>query len=124
MADLAFSANMNISPITVAALREMGWDIERVSDVMHAGTKDIDVLHYAREKNRVIITQDLDYSMLLAVGGFSRPGLINVRVENAKPDFVASRIIDAVGAIENELKEGAVVTVDETSVRYRSLPLK
>lgn len=124
MPELAFFANMNISPLTVFKLRELGWNVERVSEVMDIGSKDIDILEYAREKDKVIITQDLDYSMLLAVGGYTKPSLINLRVENAKPDSVTSRIIDAVRAIENELKEGAVVTVDETSVRYRRLPLK
>ncbi len=92
---------------------------------MDVGSKDIDILEYAKEKNKVIITHDLDYSMLLAIDGYSKPSLINLRVENAKPDFITARIIDAVSAIENQLKEGVVVvTVDETSVRYRSLPLK
>lgn len=124
MPELDFFANMNISPSTVLKLREMGWSIERVSEVMDIGSKDIDILEYAKEKNKVIITQDLDYSMLLAIGGYTKPSLINLRVENAKPDFITARIIDAVSAIENQLKEGAVVTVDETSVRYRNLPLK
>ncbi|MCX5808548.1 MAG: DUF5615 family PIN-like protein [Proteobacteria bacterium] len=124
MPELDFFANMNISPLTVLKLREMGWSIERVSEVMDIGSKDIDILEYAKEKNKVIITHDLDYSMLLAIGGYAKPSLINLRVENAKPDFITARIIDAVSAIENQLKEGAVVTVDETSVRYRSLPLK
>jgi predicted nuclease of predicted toxin-antitoxin system len=58
MPELDFFANMNISPLTVLKLREMGWNIERVSEVMDIGSKDIDILEYAKEKNKVIITHD------------------------------------------------------------------
>ena len=119
-----FLANMNISPLTVEQLRNFGWNIVRIPEVMNKGSKDIDILNYAQTHNKVLITQDLDFSMLLAVKGYSKPSLINLRLENAKPDFVTERIIHAVSSIEKELKEGAVITVDETSVRYRNLPIR
>jgi predicted nuclease of predicted toxin-antitoxin system len=71
-----------------------------------------------------VITQDLDFSMILAIGGYSKPSLINLRLENASPDFVTSRIIDVVSVMERELKQGVVVTIDETSARYRDLPIQ
>jgi predicted nuclease of predicted toxin-antitoxin system len=121
--NLEFLANMNISPLTVEQLRKLGWSIIRVSEVMDRRSKDAEILAYAREHNRVIITQDLDFSMLLAVGGHAKPSVINLRLENAKPDFVTRRIIDAVSEMEKELEAGAVVSVDETSARYRNLPI-
>ena len=47
-----------------------------------------------------------------------------MRFEEAKPAYVTSRIIDTVSALEPELVKGAVVTVDETSVRYRHPPIR
>ena len=119
-----FLANMNISPLTVEQLRNFGWNIVRIPEVMNKGSKDIDILNYAQTHNKVLITQDLDFSMLLAVKGYSKPSLINLRLENAKPDFVTERIISVVSSMEKELGEGVVITVDETSVRYRNLPIK
>ena len=119
-----FLANMNISPITVETLRNDGWDIIRVSKVMDERSKDIDVLLYAQKQNRVVITQDLDFSEILALKGYAKPSLINLRFENARPDFVTARIIDVVSSMEKELEEGVVVTVDETSARYRNLPIR
>ena len=124
MPKLAFLADMNISPLTVSQLKGRGWNIIRVSEVMDKSTKDLDLLEYARRHDMVIITQDLDFSMLLAVKGYGKPSLINVRLEEAKPAYVTSRIIDTVSALEPELAKGAVVTVDETSVRYRYLPIR
>jgi len=122
--DLKFLANMNISPLTVEELKQKGWDIIRVSEVMDARTRDLDVLHFAREQNRVLITQDLDFSTLLALGGHTKPSVINLRVENARPDFIANRIMEVVSEMEKELKEGVVISVDEISARFRSLPIK
>ena len=115
---------MNISPLTVLQLKGRGWNIIRVSEVMDKSTKDLDLLEYARRHDMVIITQDLDFSMLLAVKGFGKPSLVNVRLEEAKPAYVTSRIIDTVSALEPELAKGAVVTVDEASLRYRYLPIR
>jgi predicted nuclease of predicted toxin-antitoxin system len=115
---------MNISPLTVSQLKGYGWNIIRFSDVMHKSTRDLDLLEYARQHSLVVITQDLDFSMLLALKGYEKPSLINVRVEETKPDFVTSRIVDTVSELEAELRKGAVVTVDENSVRYRYLPIK
>lgn len=124
MPELSFLADMNISPLTVSHLKKQGWNVIRASDVMDKSTKDIDLLEYARKHGMVIITQDLDFSMLLALKGYEKPSLVNVRLEEARPDYVTSRIIDTVSELEQELSKGAVVTVDETSVRYRYLPIK
>ena len=124
MPKLGFLANMNISPITVEALRNHGWDIIRVSEVMDEKSKDMDVLVYAQKQNKVVITQDLDFSQILALRGYAKPSLINLRFENARPDFVTARIIDVVSSMEKELEEGVVVTVDETSARYKNLPIR
>ena len=124
MPKVGFLANMNISPITVEALRNHGWDITRVSEVMDEKSKDIDVLVYAQKQNKVVITQDLDFSQILALRGYAKPSLINLRFENASPDFVTARIIDVVSSMEKELEEGVVVTVDETSARYKNLPIR
>jgi len=121
---VGFLANMNISPVTVEALRNHGWDIIRVSEVMDEKSKDIDVLVYAQKQNKVVITQDLDFSQILALRGYAKPSLINLRFENARPDFVTARIIDVVASMEKELEEGVVVTVDETSARYKNLPIR
>jgi len=122
--ELAFLANMNISPLTVEELRKLGWDIVRIPEVIDRKSKDADILAYARNHNMVVITQDLDFSMILAIGGHTKPSLINLRLENSRPDFVTSRIIDVVSVMERELKQGVVVTIDETSARYRDLPIQ
>jgi len=121
---LEFLANMNISPLTVKDLRMLGWNIVRIPEIMDSKSKDIDILTYAREHNKVVITQDLDFSSLLALGGYEKPSVINLRFENAKPDFITNRIIEIIKELERELDKGIVVSVDEISARYRNLPIE
>ena len=124
MPDIEFLADMNISPVTVKQLKKQGWNVVRISAILDRKSTDIKIINYAREHNKVIITQDLDFSMLLAVRGYTKPSVINLRVENARSDFITKRIIAVVSLMEKELRDGIIVTVDETSVRYRNLPIK
>jgi predicted nuclease of predicted toxin-antitoxin system len=124
VAKLEFLANMDISPLTVEQLRAQGWNISRVSEIMEKGSSDIDILIYAQMQNKVVITQDLDFSTLLALRGYTKPSVINLRLGNPRPDLVSARIIDVVSMMQKELEEGIVISVDETSARYKNLPIR
>jgi predicted nuclease of predicted toxin-antitoxin system len=90
---------------------------------MSSNSKDKEVLAYARDNNKILITQDLDFSMLLAVGGYNKPSVINLRLKKANPDDVTERIMEVVSAMAKELGEGVVISVDESTARYRNLPI-
>jgi len=123
MSGIEFLANMNISPKTVKKLKDMGLNIVRVSEVMDCKSKDRDIINYARLKNKILITQDVDYSELLSISGYNKPSVIILRLQNVHPDFVASRIFDVVSELREELKEGIIVSADERYVRFRNLPI-
>ncbi len=123
MDKLKFLADMNLSPLTVSQLRQHGWNIRRVSECMAETTADIDILVYARAHELTIITQDLDFSSLLAIGGYEKPSVISLRVEQPRPAYITQRVIDVVTTLEDELADGIIVSVDEDSIRYRTLPI-
>ena len=123
MPKIKFLADMNISPLTVEQLKNHKWDIIRVSEIMDIRSKDTEILLYAKENDRVIITHDIDFSMLLAISGLKKPSVINLRLEENRPDLVTNRLLMVVAGMENELTEGAVLSVDEVSIRYRLLPI-
>lgn len=91
MTSLRFLADMNLSPATVADLREQGWDILRVSQVLPMDTEDSEILEFARQQNRVIVTQDLDFSELVALGGYARPSLITPAYSSLIPRQLRGR---------------------------------
>jgi predicted nuclease of predicted toxin-antitoxin system len=121
---LRFLADMNLSPITVDALQREGWDIVRVSTLLPANASDAEILVLARRQNRVVITQDLDFSALLALGGHAQPSLITLRLSNTDPSLVTERLRQIVPQSEQALQEGSAVTVDDSSLRIHRLPIR
>lgn len=123
-APLRLLADMNISPLTVAALQDAGWDILRVSDRLSKFAADPEILAFARQEGRVIITQDLDFSTLLALGGHNRPSLITLRLSNTDPTQVTARLFQVLPQLQERLAQGCAVTVDERTLRVRQLPIR
>ena len=114
---------MNLSPLTVAALQADGYDIVRVSSVLPATTADSVILDLARQRELVIVTQDLDFSTLLALGGHARPSLVTLRLSNTDPHVVTQRLRRVLPQLEQHLSGGCAITVDDSAVRIRKLPI-
>ncbi|MEN6333311.1 MAG: DUF5615 family PIN-like protein [Phycisphaerales bacterium] len=119
-----FLADMNLSPLTVAALAKDGTDIVRVSSLLPANASDETILDLARREGRVVITQDMDFSALLALGGHDRPSLVTLRLLDTDPDVVTRRLQDVLPQIESVLRQGSAVTIEDGAVRVRRLPIR
>lgn len=120
---MQFLADMNISPKTVEALRQYGWDIIRVSQFLSVNASDQEILEYARQEDRIVITQDLDFSMLLALGGYNRPSLITLRLVVSDPDVVTCKLLEIVPRFEQISQEGCTLTIEDVVVRVHKLPI-
>lgn len=81
-------------------------------------------LEFARVEGKVVLTQDIDFSMLVALSNYGRPSLIPLRLSSAKPDVVAQRLLDVLPTVETKLTEGAAITISDCSVRVRKLPVR
>jgi predicted nuclease of predicted toxin-antitoxin system len=118
-----FLADMNLSPSTVADLTSEGIDIVRVSSLLPMNASDKEILDLARSEERVVITHDVDFSALLALGGYNRPSLITLRLLDTDPDLVTQRLRQVLPQIEAALRKGSAITIDDKSVRIRELPI-
>lgn len=124
MSQLRLIADVHISPLTVAALRSQGYDIVRSTDLLPATAPDSEILEFARANNQIVLTQDLDFSMLIALSGYGKPSLITLRLSSAKPEVVTQRLLVTLPALQQELLEGSAITIDDDSVRIRKLPIR
>jgi len=115
---------MHISPLTVETLQKNGYDIIRVTDKLPATASDTEIVQLASEEPAVIITQDLDFSAIVAQSGLSRPSVISLRVANVRPNIITRILISVLPLIENDIREGAIVSVDEKEFRIKRLPVK
>ncbi|MEB3219659.1 MAG: DUF5615 family PIN-like protein [Nostocales cyanobacterium 94392] len=124
MTNIKLLADMNISPVTVSSLQIQGWNIIRVSEILPPTASDLEILEFARQEERVILSHDLDFSMLLAVGSYDRPSLITLRLSFTDPETVTQKILSALPQIEEILNQGAAVTIQDDNIRIRKLPIK
>lgn len=124
MSSIRLLADVHISPLTVAVLRSQGYDIVRTTDLLPMTAADAEILELARREGMVIVTQDLDFSMLVALGNYGQPSLITLRLSSAKPAVISQRLLTILPAVEPELAEGAAITVDDDTVRVRKLPMR
>ncbi|MDZ7341342.1 MAG: DUF5615 family PIN-like protein [candidate division KSB1 bacterium] len=121
---LKMIADVHISPITVAELRKAGYQISRVTELLSATASDIEIIEFAKRHESAIITQDLDFSAIIAQSGYDRPSVVSLRVGNAKPLTIANILLVILPQIEEDLAQGVIVSVDETEFRIRKLPIK
>lgn len=119
----SFLVDMNISPLTVERLRSDGWDVIRVSELLPATAGDDEILQLARKLNRCVITADLDFSAMLALGGHARPSVISLRISVGDPETVCERLVKALPMLEPMLIAGCIATVEDSRVRVRDLPI-
>jgi predicted nuclease of predicted toxin-antitoxin system len=121
---LRFIADMHISPLTVETLQKNGYDIIRVTDILPSTASDTEIVQLAGKEQAIIVTQDLDFSAIVAQSGLSGPSVISLRVANVKPHIITRILISVLPLIEIDIREGAIVSVDEKEFRIKRLPVK
>ena len=117
-------ADLHISPQTVQFLRRLGHDVIRVSDVAPPTLSDQDILALAVREHRAVLTQDLDFSRLVALSGTRHPSLISVRLSTARIERVNAALEQALPTLESAVQDGAIITVEDQRIRVRRLPLQ
>jgi len=117
---LKIVANAHISKLTVEALREIGHDVTELPP----RAEDPDVLDLARSIGAVVVTQDLDYSQLLAITREVAPSVISLRLKQLKPSYVTSILVGILNQHKGVIEKGAILSVDDTGKpRVRFLPI-
>jgi len=121
---MKFIADIHISPQTVRSLIERGYKIRRMTEFLKPNAKDEEILDLALREESTIITQDLDFSALLAKRGVSKPSVITLRVNTAKPSKITEILEKALPQIESELNKGSIIIVEEERIRIRKLSIE
>ena len=67
-------------PRTAAGLlREIGWDVQHVSERGMSQAEDAAIIAMARQEQRIVVTLDADFHALLAVSGAKGPSVVRIR---------------------------------------------
>lgn len=120
---MRYLADQNVSPLTVSLLVDAGFEIRRVNDFLPVNAADSDILELARTQGFAIITQDLDFSSLIASRGETHPSLVSLRLRDNRPEHIATLLAKLLPPTETDLVAGAIVTVEDAGIRVRFLPV-
>ncbi len=117
-------ADLHISPRTVEFLRTLGHDVARISEIMPHDAGDQAVVAGAARQHGVILTQDLDFSGIIALAGREHPCIISLRLSSSRIEHVNAVLQKVLPTVESDLAAGAVVSVEDTRIRLRRLPIE
>jgi predicted nuclease of predicted toxin-antitoxin system len=116
--------DMNLTPDWVPVLAQAGHTAAHWASVGDPRARDCEILAWARERQQVVFTHDLDFGSILAATGAFSPSVLQVRTQDPTPDHCGDMILDTLRRYTEALSEGALISVDETRARVRLLPLK
>jgi predicted nuclease of predicted toxin-antitoxin system len=115
--------DMNLSPDWVPFMASRGIDAVHWSSIGDPSADDAVLVDYALANSCIIITQDLDFGAILAACGFGEPSVIQIRSPRPTPERAGSVVVRALRQLSEELRTGALVTVDADRIRISMLPL-
>ncbi len=121
---MKFLADMGLARSTVAFLRAQGHDAVHLRDQGLQQLEDDEIVEKARIEGRVILTHDLDFGRIIAVGWASVPSVITFRLNDMRPAQVNRYLAEVLARFAERLEAGALVSVNERGIRVRSLPVK
>jgi predicted nuclease of predicted toxin-antitoxin system len=116
-------ADAHISRRTVQHLQQMGHDVVHVGEQLPARADDRTIVETARETQRAILTQDLDFCAIVALSGQRRPSVISLRLRSSRVEHVNAVLSKVLPAVEADVETGCLLTVDDDAIRRRPLPL-
>ena len=116
-------ADLHISPRTVEFLVSLGHDIVRINSILPVTSPDELIVARAIEEQRTILTQDLDFSALIALTGETLPSLITLRLSSSRIEYVNAVLQKVLPALEQDVGIGMLITVEDERVRRRPLPI-
>ncbi|TVQ49079.1 MAG: hypothetical protein EA365_00705 [Gloeocapsa sp. DLM2.Bin57] len=120
---MRFLADMGISPRTVTWLKSQGYDSIHLSEQGLEKLPDEDILIKAKNESRIILTVDLDFGELLAISKGTLPSVILFRLGNQSRNLIEAKLTEILEKCQNELLEGAIISVTQNALRIRNLPI-
>jgi predicted nuclease of predicted toxin-antitoxin system len=113
--------DMNLSIDWVSALRAV--DIEAVhwATIGPHEASDESIMVWAHANGAIVLTRDLDFATMLTMQGLASPSIIQLRIDQVRPERHLSLVQRALSLYRPHLEKGAIVTLEEERMRVRVL---
>jgi predicted nuclease of predicted toxin-antitoxin system len=116
--------DMNLSPSWTDRLARHGFEAVHWSTIGAATAPDSEILTWANEHGLVVLTNDLDFSAILAASARATPSVVQIRTQDLLSDEVVRTVVHALEAFRDHIERGALLSIDEAGTRVRMLPLR
>ena len=88
-----------------------------------ANAPDKVIMEWAVKNQAVVLTHDLDFTKLLFQSGAELPSVIQLRLDDVRPQSIGEDVALILKQHEANLRRGALITVKGHKSRLRLLPL-
>jgi predicted nuclease of predicted toxin-antitoxin system len=116
--------DMNLSPSWVERLVRHGFEAVHWSTIGAVTAPAVEILTWANEHHFVVITNDLDFSAILAAGAVNGPSVVQLRTQDLLSEGAVRIVARALEAHREDLERGALLSINEGGTRVRMLPLR
>ena len=120
---MRFLADAGISPATVGFLRNLGHQATHVRDIGLERASDREIIERARVDSSVVLTFDLDFGEILALGVLDRPSVVIFRLSDERPGSVNRRLGAVINERSDDLGAGSLILIEDDRYRIRKLPI-
>ncbi|WP_420387435.1 DUF5615 family PIN-like protein [Roseivirga sp.] len=113
---MKFLANENFTAASVNQLKSNGIDVVWITEIS-PGISDHEIMNFAINENRIILTHDGDYGELIFKHHYRPPGVIYFRLTQfapAEPSIILTNLIEEEYDFKNRL-----TVIDSDSIRER-----
>jgi|ERR1700677_1722306 predicted nuclease of predicted toxin-antitoxin system len=112
--------DMNLSPRWVLTLAAASIDAVHWSTLGAKDALDREIIARARPHDYVVLTHDLDFGAILPATGREKPSVVRTRALDGTSKVIGGRVVLALREMENELQDGALITVEPDRTPYVS----